>query len=252
MERGDHTTLACFFAAEGGIAEGATVTLGEEVAHHMRVRRLGLGERVAVVDGRGARGEGRIVRLAKSAASIDIDRVSAIFPPADVHMIVPVAERERMLWLAEKCTELGATSWRPVLWRRSRSVSPRGEGAGFAAKVHVRMTSALIQSTGGWLPTMHPDTTLERAVAAAPAGCRILLDPSGPPLLTIPLSDPVTIVTGPEGGIEEDERLRLVESGFRAASLAGNILRFETAALAALAITRAALVATTTESRDGH
>ena len=54
--------------------------------------------------------------------------------------------------LAEKVTELGVTSWRPVVWRRSKSVSPRGEGPTFQGKVRGRMTSALIQSGSGWLP----------------------------------------------------------------------------------------------------
>jgi 16S rRNA (uracil1498-N3)-methyltransferase len=34
-------------------------------------------------------------------------------------LLAPVADRDRMLWLAEKTVELGLTSWRPVVWRRS-------------------------------------------------------------------------------------------------------------------------------------
>ena len=240
MERRDHA-LAAFFVDDGGIEVGATIQLGEEVAHHARVRRLGPGERVALLDGAGRRAEGTIVRVARAAVSVSVEELSEIAPPPDVHLVVPVADRERMLWLAEKCTELGATSWRPLLWRRSRSVSPRGEGPAFAARLRARMVSALTQSGGGWLPAIHPDTTLDRAIAAAPGGVRLLLDPAGSPLLAERLSAPLTIATGPEGGVEEDEREHLESAGFRRVALAGNILRFETAAVAALAIARAAL-----------
>ena len=155
---------------------------------------------------------------------------------------MPIGDRDRMLWLAEKATELAATSWRPVAWRRSRSVSPRGEGAGFQAKARARMASALAQCEGGWLPALYPDATVERAIAATPPGSRLLLDPDGAPIASLPmLAAPVTLALGPEGGMERDERDRLVEAGFAPVALAGNILRFETAGLAALAIVRALL-----------
>ena len=148
MERRARASLAAFFAADQPLAVGATIALGEEAAHHMRVRRLGVGERLAVLDGSGTRAEGTLVRLAKDVAHVALESLAAIDPPPPVHLLVPIADRERMLWLAEKSVELGATSWRPVMWRRSRSVSPKGEGTSFAQKVRARMVSALTQSGG--------------------------------------------------------------------------------------------------------
>ena len=240
MERVDRPTVATFFA-EGPFAEGGSTTLGEDAAHHIRVRRLDVGERVALADGVGAVARGTLVRVARGHAVVDVDRVERKEPLTPVHMLVPVADRERMLLLAEKCVELGATSWRPVLWRRSRSVSPRGEGAGFQGKVRARMASALTQCEGAWLPELYPDATIERAIAAAPAGLRVVLDADGPPLLSLPLAGVVSLAVGPEGGLERAERDELVAAGFAPASLGGHILRFETAAVAALAVVRAAL-----------
>jgi 16S rRNA (uracil1498-N3)-methyltransferase len=164
-----------------------------------------------------------------------------------VHLLVPVADKDRMLWLAEKAAELACTSWRPVLWRRSRSVSPRGEGISFQAKVRSRMEGALTQSEGAWLPQLFPDATVERAVLAAPPGDRIVLDPAGPPLVgpgADPIMAPITFAIGPEGGIEGDEMAALEHAGFRRASIGSTILRFETASVAALAIARTILVTT--------
>ena len=44
------------------------------------------------------------------------------------------------------------------------------------------------------------------------------------------------LLVGPEGGLTEDEKASLARSGFRAARLGPLILRFETAAIAALAV----------------
>lgn len=242
MERSDRAAVATFFAT-GPFVAGGQVTLGEDAAHHMRVRRLGVGERVALVDGVGGWAEGTLLSVAKRLATVEVERTRTSPAPPEVHMIVPVADRDRMLWLAEKCAELAATSWRPLLWRRSRSVTPRGEGPAFAAKLHARLTAALAQSEGTWLPLVYPESTVDLAPAAAPPGTRLLLDPEGAPLLARALVAPVTIAVGPEGGVEDSERERLVAGGFAPVSLAGNILRFETAGVAALAITRARLAA---------
>ena len=250
MERVDRPQLAVFFAAEP-FAAGAQATLGEEAAHHMRVRRLDVGQRVRLVDGAGHVGEGRLVRLAKSSATVEVEQVEARETPPAVHLLVPIGDRDRMLWLAEKATELGLTSWRPVSWRRSRSVSPRGEGPTFQARARARMASALEQCEGGWLPALYPDATVERAIAATPPGSRLLLDPGGAAIATLgPLVAPVTLALGPEGGMERDERDRLLEAGFAPAALAGNILRFETAGVAALAIVRALLAASIPEPTE--
>ena len=128
MERRDPASVATFFAPDP-LEAGQTSLLGEEVAHHMRVRRIEIGETVRLVDGVGGRARGVLRRLAKGSAHVEVGaEVEAVPHLLDVHLLVPVADRDRMLWLAEKVAELGVASWRPVVWRRSKSVSPRGEG----------------------------------------------------------------------------------------------------------------------------
>ena len=240
VERGPSSGVATFFAPEAPVA-GTVITLGEDAAHHMRVRRMGPSERVRLTDGAGTVGGGTIARITKTQVAIDVDEVAHIDPLPEVHLLVPIADRERMLWLAEKCAELGASTWRPVLWRRSRSVTPRGEGTAFQAKVRARMISALEQSGGAWLPTLYPDAPLDRALIATPAGTRLLLDPAGGPMLTAAAVPPTTIAIGPEGGLDDAERASLLDGGFSPVSIGATILRFETAAIVGLAIARASL-----------
>jgi 16S rRNA (uracil1498-N3)-methyltransferase len=205
------------------------------------VRRVDVGARVTLLDGEGTRAAGTLVRVAKRSAVVEVESATTVEPPVPVHLFVPVADRDRMLWLAEKCAELGASSWRPVLWRRSRSVAARGEGMMFHSRVRARMVAALEQSGGAWLPALYPEAKVDRALAATPGGSRLLLDPAGTPIMRVPLLAPVSIAVGPEGGVEAAERQALVGAGWTPTALGGNVLRFETAGVAALAIVRAAL-----------
>jgi 16S rRNA (uracil1498-N3)-methyltransferase len=235
---GARPTVATF-VTDGALPEaGAVVALGEDAAHHMRVRRMAEGEAVALRDGIGGVGEGRLARLAKARAEVQVASIRRVPPPPPVHLLVPVADRDRMLWLAEKAVELGVASWRPVVWHRSRSVSPRGEGEAFRQKVRARMVAALQQCDGAWLPTLHDEASLDAAIAAAP-GQRLVLDPDGEPLGAMTPVGEVSVAVGPEGGIEADELVRLDAAGFRRAALPGNILRFETAGVVGAAFARA-------------
>jgi 16S rRNA (uracil1498-N3)-methyltransferase len=236
----DRATAATFFCGEKLVA-GASVTLPEDAAHHMRVARIPVGESIALRDGAGIAAQGTVVKISRTSALVDVLEAHEVPRPAPIHLLAPVADRERMLWLAEKATELGITSWRPVAWRRSKSVSPRGEGPMFQAKVRARMTSALIQSGGAWLPDLFPEASVERAVSAAPAGTRFLLSPGGRPIADVAMRQPVTIALGPEGGIEPAEQNVFTDSGFLPVGLAGTTLRFETAGIAAVAIAVAQL-----------
>ena len=232
--------MATFFATEQ-IVSGATVAFDEDAAHHARVRRIDVGHRVRLLDGAGTAGWGTLVRLAKSQMHVEIESAEMVEAPAAVHMLVPVADRERMLWLAEKCAELGAASWRPVLWRRSKSVSPRGEGMTFQAKVRARMIGALEQSGSAWLPAIYPEATVERAIASAPRGAHCLLDGRGDSMPGTEMIAPLCLAVGPEGGVDPDEREQFVRAGWLPVSIGRSTLRFETAGIAALAIARAAL-----------
>src|SRR5687768_9325926 len=226
---------------------GKVLMLAEDAANHLRVVRASLGDTVELRDGRGGVGSGTIARMARGSVTVDVVEAAPVEPLPAIHLLAPIGDRDRMLWLGEKATEIGVTSWRPVLWKRSKSVSPRGEGTMFLAKLRARMISALLQSRGAWLPEVHPDAPPERAIAAAPEGSRILLDVGGSPILSASLGSPVVIALGPEGGIEEQERAAFVESGFSPVTLGATTLRFETAGVAAAAIARAATSHSTTD-----
>ncbi len=233
-----------FFAPES-LVPGETVRVGEDAARHMRVLRMGGGATVILLDGTGMRARGTLRSLAKRNATIEIDSIEETTALPVIHALVPIADRDRMLWLAEKMAELSVSSWRPVMWKRSRSVSPRGEGPGFQGKVRARMISALEQSGNTWLPAIYPDSTIDRALSALPKGRCVVLDREGQPVANAFASctAPLTIAIGPEGGFDSSEIDELIDAGFERTSLTPTTLRFETAGIVALAHARAAFVA---------
>jgi 16S rRNA (uracil1498-N3)-methyltransferase len=242
VERNDRASVSTFYA-DAGLAANTVVTLGDEIAHHARVKRLDVGDRVTITNGRGSLGDGVIASIAKNGIAISVESVREVPRPLPIHLRAPIADRDRMLFLAEKATELGITSWQSVRFTRSMSVSPRGEGPGFAAKLNARMISALEQSRGAWLPQLLEETAVS-SLQFSNDEVPILLDASGEPLASVASqlhSTAAVILVGPEGGISADEVLKLVDAGWRRARLAQNTLRFETAGIAAVAAIRATL-----------
>lgn len=244
MERANRAPVSTFHAPG---AWGPVVELDESAAHHATVKRLSVGDPVRLTSGDGRRVRAAISELAKRKLVVSTvgETIEEVPAPSPVELWAPVGDRERMLWLAEKATELGLSAWRPVIYRRSRSVNPRGEGEAFGEKVRARMISALEQSGGAWLPEVHPELQLDSALRAGAARNAVLLDAAGDPLRELLSRFTVhgsrftlTLALGPEGGLDPDERDAFLAAGWRAASLGPNVLRFETAGIAALAIIR--------------
>ena len=67
----------------------------------------------------------------------------------------------------------------------------------------------------------------------------------------VPITAPITLALGPEGGLDEAEKAELRNGGFIAVSLGPGILRFETAGAAGVAIARG-LLHHAEGARDGY
>ena len=245
MDRSSRASIATFYAPG---AWERRVVLDDAAAHHAAVRRLAVGDVVRLTSGDGRRAHGRIEMLTKRELAIECDVATTDLVRARpyVELWAPVGDRDRMLFLAEKAVELGVSAWRTVIYRRSKSVTPRGEGEAFRQKLRTRMISALEQCGDAWLPELLPECDATVAIPPVATGGAIVLDERGLPMSDILAAAhaPVVLALGPEGGFEPGERDAFEDAGWRGASLGSNVLRFETAAIAALALTRALLKTT--------
>lgn len=238
VERHHRAPMITFFwPMEWQVSE--PVELHGDPGRHARARRIEAGEPARLLDGKGRVGVGEVVAVAKERVVVEVRDVQTQPRPLALEMVVPVADKERMLWAAEKCAELQVTAWRPAWFARSRSVSPRGEGEKFAEKLRARMQSALEQSGGAWLPDVHPEGEIGDVLRAVPAATtRLLMEVGGPAVDAHALTGPLGVAVGPEGGMTTEEIADAMEVGWRRAALGITVLRFETAIIAAASVAR--------------
>jgi len=220
--------------APGSLKQGASVSLDATEAHHLRVRRGGEGEKIRLVDGEGVVGYGD-VDVSNHGAHVTLDSIERVPPPPPLVIAVGAGDKDRFLWLAEKCTELGVTQIVPIETVRTHSVATRVRDS-HVDRLRKRALEALKQTGSAWAPTIASPVGLERFLGERRNGASFVLNWEGdalPPGLD-PV-EPVTALIGPEGGFTPEELQAAMRAGFRRASLGRNVLRFETAALAAAA-----------------
>ena len=218
--------------APGGLVAGAELALEEEEQHHLTVRRAREGEAVMLLDGAGSRGTGQL-RWAGKVFSVAVDRVSTEPRPAAVTLAVGAGDRERFALLAEQAVQLGATRIVPLETDRTANVATRVR-EGTLDKVRRRAREALKQCSAAWECAVAECVALEAFLAEAPQGARWLADHAGGAAPSLGVSDTLTVLVGPEGGFTATERDRILSAGWVPVALGPHILRYETAALAAL------------------
>jgi 16S rRNA (uracil1498-N3)-methyltransferase len=226
--------MITLLVSPGSIKQGASVSLDATEAHHLRVRRGGEGETIRLVDGEGVVGYGD-VDVSNHGAHVTVDRIERVAAPPALVIAVGAGDKDRFLWLAEKCTELGVTQIVPLETTRTQSVASRVRES-HVDRLRKRAVEALKQSESAWAPAVSSPVGLDRFLTERRAGGCYVLDREGEvlPAVADP-GDPVTFLVGPEGGFTPEEVQAAVRAGFRRATLGQHILRFETAALAAAA-----------------
>lgn len=218
---------------------GETVSLPAAEAAHARARRLAAGDSVLLIDGSGRSAAADVLRATRATTVV---RVSAILdPPAAspaISLYVAGLRAERLAWLVEKATELGAA--RVVLIESARTQSFRAAATLLPRLERVARAAAKQSGRADW-PAVGGPTALERALADDTSPTRWFLDFDGEP---IPGHTPVVasaLAVGPEGGWTDAERASASARGWKPVTLPVGTLRAETAAIAGLVLLRAAM-----------
>lgn len=222
-------------AAETLIAD-ATLPLDDDEAHHLDVRRVAAGDAVEAIDGAGRRGVG-VMERERKRWSVQITAVEESPRPPLLVLAVGGGDKDRFLWLAEKCAELGVSRLIPIETARTRHVESRLR-SGTVEKGRRRAREACKQSGNAWAPVIDDITPLD---SLAIAGVRWLLaDGAGAVVPTIAPMEGIAWLVGPEGGFT-DADLTVIQERFSPtpATLGAHVLRFETAAIAAAVVTHA-------------
>jgi len=235
-------SLPVFWLAELEGRVGVSVTLGgSEGRHAAVVRRIGVGERIVLTDGRGRRATGVVESAAKSGLEVRIESVETepvVGPAVTVVQAIPKGERAELT--VEVLTEIGVD--RIVPWSASRSIGQwRGErGEKALAKWRTTAREAAKQSRRAHFPEVTEPADLADVVEliAATDLAVVLHEEAEHPLADLSLEDvdSILLIVGPEGGVAPDEIEAFRAAGARSCRLGPTVLRTSTAGVAAAAV----------------
>jgi 16S rRNA (uracil1498-N3)-methyltransferase len=234
---------------------GDVIDLPASAARHVQVLRLQPGAVITLFSGAaegsalpGGEFDATVTRMGRSDVQVRIGAHHAIERemPRAVHLLTGITANERMDWLVEKATELGAASLTPLLAERS-VLKLRGE-RGDRKRAHWQAVAeaACEQCGRNRVPAVHQAVSLAQWLEdhpCTPSGeaqpmtrLVLTLQPDARALReAVPASGPFTLLSGPEGGLTPAEEAAAMAAGFIPVTLGPRVLRAETAPLAVLA-----------------
>lgn len=230
-----------FFVSSDALQGSFAVLEGEQAAH-AKVLRLGRGDQVILCDGQGQECRCTISDFSPGRVSLVIhSRQAAASEPrlqCSVYMGFPKADK--LEHVVQKATELGACEI--VAFPCARSVS-RPDLKSLAKKLERWQkiaASAAEQSGRGRVPAVLALDSYEAAIRRASNAAFSALFYENERTLSLkaaveaaPFST-AAILTGPEGGLTEEEVTMAQAAGMKVCTLGPRILRCETAPLCAL------------------
>jgi 16S rRNA (uracil1498-N3)-methyltransferase len=225
---------------------GSALELPREAAHHaQRVLRLRVNDPVQLFDGNGCALNGKIREIGPKRVLVHELQtcIADAEPSLRIVLAQAMSSAEKMDWVVQKATELGAAEIQPVQTQRSvaRLSGERAE----KRTAHWRSvaTAACEQCGRNTLPQIGAPLELGAwlSLLRGRDAAKFVLLPEGDSPLGRQAAPGASIVllVGPEGGFDEDETKMARLAGFTPIRMGNRVLRTETAAVAGLAALQA-------------
>lgn len=237
-----------FFAAIGSdTVAGSAFTLGgTEAKHAVSVRRMTVGEAIAVSDGSGLKIRGKVSKVQKDTLEISVESVDALAEPqTKIFLFQALAKGDRDELAIQACTELGLFGVIP--WQADRSISiwKAEKKLKGQARWQAIVTEAAKQSLRALVPKVAGVLDSQELIPALRDFDQVLvLDPESEVSITevkLPAAGQIAIVVGPEGGMSEQEFESFRQANFSSVHLGSGVLRTSTAGMAAVSYLQAKL-----------
>jgi 16S rRNA (uracil1498-N3)-methyltransferase len=223
--------------------------LTEADRHHLaRVLRLAAGDRIVLADVEGREAEAIVVLASPDRVTADIGPVIERASRPQVVLAAGIARRERMEFTIQKATELGVAEIWPLASARC-VVRLDEDRAGRRADRWRRIAEeAAKQSQRADVPVVREAMTVDTLLAEAGRFDVVLVPWEEAAATAVGIGEAldgedatsasaVLVVVGPEGGFEPAEVDAMQDAGARIVSLGDTVLRTETAAVVAVALT---------------
>ncbi|MFA5841490.1 MAG: RsmE family RNA methyltransferase [Candidatus Paceibacterota bacterium] len=205
----------------------------ERIVHQWRnVFRMVVGEKVVLFDGSGSDYISEITSLGKNEAEVSItERKKGIIPDREVWLFFSLIKKDNVELVLQKCTEVGAAHFVPMISERSEK---KGLNVERAEKILIEASEQCGRSD---VPELREITSLSDAVKKYKDELKLVaFDYSGLSYFPKPVHHPLGLFVGPEGGFTENEIALFKENKIPVYSLGSLTLRAETAAITASAL----------------
>ncbi len=229
-----------FFVTAGELS-GEVLTLTGENAQHAKVLRLKVGEEVLVCDGEGREALCRITQAGNSwELSVAETRESTTEAAVQVSVYLAFPKADKLEHVIQKATELGA--FEIVAFPSARCVS-RPDEKSLKKKLErwQKIAAAAAEQSGrGRIPEVRVLPSFRAVLEDAAKADKALMFYENEQAVTLKMAlssgsyRTVSLLTGPEGGLEEREVEQARAAGLQVCTLGKRILRCETAPLCAL------------------
>jgi 16S rRNA (uracil1498-N3)-methyltransferase len=239
-----------FFVEEMALREGAELVLPDAVAHQARdVLRLARGETLYLLDGVGGEYHAELITVERRQVTVRVGaRMEGWTDPAvRVVLCQGMLKAAKFEWVLQKCTELGVAAFVPLHCERAVAAAEVATTAKWQRWGRI-IAEAMEQCGGTRLPEIAKPRPLLQALADLPAGALALIPWEGERTTTLRAAlmaawiananlQEVRLFIGPEGGFASEEVLLAQRQGATPVTLGARILRAETAAVVAVALT---------------
>ena len=241
------------FHCPTALIPGDALNLPSGTARHVQVLRLQPNDEITLFNGQGGEFKAVVTHMGRSDVSVRVGEQSHIERELnmDVHLWSGITANERMDWLLEKATELGATTLLPITAERSvlklkgeradkklahwqaiavASSEQCGRNRVLQVGTPLNLSQAIAQLSGvplqaaRWVLSLAPGT---RSLQEMMQMLKTSKDGEAK-------RGEIILLSGPEGGLSPSEEAQAIAAGFVPVSLGHRVLRAETAPVAVL------------------
>jgi 16S rRNA (uracil1498-N3)-methyltransferase len=212
------------------LVSGEVILTGHEAHHLAKVLRVTAGQTIKAFDGQGLEATGIIQNISDVHVVLNLQEPEPSQIEASIHITLAVAllKGDKLSDVVRQATELGVVAIQPFV---SNFCDVRELSSSKLERLRRVAQEAAKQSGRSVVPVVHDVIKLESLNISPPT---LVAHPHASATLNDVLKNlhNITLITGPEGGLSQEEINILTQHGATSIRLGARILRAETAPIA--------------------
>jgi 16S rRNA (uracil1498-N3)-methyltransferase len=231
------------FLAEAFDHDTGTARLSEDEARHLsQVLRLGVGDEIAVFDGRGREFRARVIQVSRGGADLQIVEEMSAAPEPAVRLTLAqsVIKGEKMDDVVRDATMMGVVAIEPLVTEHTAAHMKAGRAPERWRRIAIASAK---QCRRAVVPAIGAGMTFEDWLTKDPAAFKVmLLEPTatleGHPMSTVggTRPDSASLLVGPEGGWSAGEIDAAVRAGCVPITMGRRTLRADAVPIVAIGL----------------